>query len=168
MTSNSPLGIQSSRTLLSTSGLVVRVKESNLLRFSGEFQTLSWLWCPQGYFICFLSSQWNHLSFTGQVECALCAYITGIKSTHPNNFTAVEFGPCYQYHLIKLEHLEKHCPTWLGNMKKELYQSIWYVFQLLWFIVINLGIQFLPSPWRMRMMELTTAPWRYRPKRQSR
>lgn len=67
------------------------------------------------------------------MECALRAYITGVKSTHPNNFIAVEFGPRYWYHLTKLEHLEKNCPTWLVNMKKELYQSIWYVFHLWWF-----------------------------------
>ncbi|KIM65151.1 hypothetical protein SCLCIDRAFT_113568 [Scleroderma citrinum Foug A] len=59
------------------------------------------------------------------VECALWAYITGVKATHPNNFSSAKFQTCHQYYHMMLQCLQKNCLTWMTNLKKELYHGTW-------------------------------------------
>ncbi|KAG1776167.1 hypothetical protein EV702DRAFT_971984, partial [Suillus placidus] len=44
--------------------------------------------------------------------------------------TAVRFNffiqSQYQFYLNKLEHMQKDCPNWIKQFKKDLYESIWY------------------------------------------
>ncbi|KAG1868922.1 hypothetical protein C8R48DRAFT_598377, partial [Suillus tomentosus] len=66
------------------------------------------------------------------VECALNSWHNGTRSQvkftlccfcDPN---AISYTSRYQFYLNKLERMQKDCPNWMKQFKKDLYESIWY------------------------------------------
>ncbi|KAG1865575.1 hypothetical protein C8R48DRAFT_601167, partial [Suillus tomentosus] len=58
------------------------------------------------------------------VECALNSWHNGTRSQV--KFSEMQFKTRYHFYLNKLERMQKDCPNWMKQFKKDLYESIWY------------------------------------------
>ncbi|KAG1728045.1 uncharacterized protein EDB91DRAFT_1253636 [Suillus paluster] len=56
------------------------------------------------------------------VECALNSWHNGTRSQV--KFSEMQFRARYQFYANKLERMQKDCPHWMKQFKKELYDSI--------------------------------------------
>ncbi|KAG2157309.1 hypothetical protein DEU56DRAFT_750447 [Suillus clintonianus] len=56
------------------------------------------------------------------VECALNSWHNGTRSQV--KFSEMQFRTRYQFYMKKLECIQKDCPNWMKQFKKDLYESI--------------------------------------------